>query len=66
MVIWVEFETDIFKNGEEVELSHSFLAILSDGDRLIFQFIAEDEDVQISTHATFGDFPESASVIIKK
>ena len=45
---------------------NDFLVKLIAGDQIVFQFIAEDEDVVISTHGTFGDFPESASVVIKK
>ena len=60
------FETDITKQNIEVELSHSFLVRLIKGDKFIFQFIADDSDVKISTHGTFGDHPESASIIIKK
>ena len=60
------FESDITKQGVETELSHEFLAELKKGDELIFQFIAEDADVEMSTHGTFGIHPESASVVIKK
>ncbi len=60
------FETDITKQGVETEINHNFLAILSTGDQIVFQFISDDEDVQISTHGTFGDFPESATVLIEK
>ncbi len=60
------FETDIIKQQVEVELSHNFMAELIEGDRVIFQFIADDVDVEISTHSTFGEHPDSASVVIKK
>ncbi len=56
------FETDITKKIVENELSHDFSVKLIAGDIIVFQFIAEDADVQISTHGTFGDHPESASV----
>ena len=65
-IIGSEFETDITKQGVETELSHDFLAIFKAGDEIVVQFVATDEDVQISTHATFGDYPESASVVINK
>ncbi len=60
------FEKDIIKQGVEAELVHTFLAGLNAGDRIIFQFIASDVDIQISTHGTFGDHPDSASIIIQK
>lgn len=60
------FETDITKQGVEVELQHQFLMDCSVGDVLYFQFIAGDSDVQISTHGAYGDHPESASIVIKK
>ena len=60
------FETDITKKDIETELSHSLLAEFISGDQILFQFTAQDVDVQISTHGTFGDNPESASIIIKK
>lgn len=60
------FEADITKQGIEVELSHDFLAKFLVGDQIVFQFTAGDADVQISTHGSFGDHPESASVVIKK
>jgi len=65
-IIGSEFETDITKQGVETELSHDFLAILKAGDEIVVQFVATDEDVQISTHGTFGSYPESASVVINK
>lgn len=60
------FETDLTKFGVEIELSHPFLARLYSGDRVYFQFIAEDSDVELSTHGSYGDHPESASIVIKK
>ena len=60
------FETDITKQQIETELSHSFLARLHSGDEIVFQFIADDVDVAISTHGTFGDHPDSATIIIQK
>ena len=60
------FETDITKQATEVELSHNFLVELMAGDSVIFQFVADDADVKISTHGTFGDHPESATILIYK
>ncbi|HEC66679.1 MAG TPA: hypothetical protein ENI23_15490 [bacterium] len=60
------FETDITKKQIEVELSHEFLAELRAGDEVVFQFIATDGDVELSTHGTFGDHPDSGSIVIKK
>ena len=60
------FETDITKRLIETELSHEMLAKLNAGDEILFQFIAQDSDVEISTHGTFGDHPESVSIIIEK
>ena len=60
------FETDITKKDIETEISHSLLANLVKGDIIVFQFVAEDVDVQMSTHGTFGDHPESATIVIKK
>lgn len=65
-VIGSVFETDITKKGTEVEISHNFLARLNAGDQVIFQFVGTDADIQISTHGTFGDHPESATIIIDK
>ncbi|KKL09290.1 hypothetical protein LCGC14_2567310, partial [marine sediment metagenome] len=65
-VIGSEFETDITKQGASTELSHDFLAKFNGGDIVVFQFVANDVDVVISTHGTFGDHPESASIVIKK
>ncbi len=36
------------------------------GDSFVVQFTAGDGDVQISTHQTFGDHPESATLLINK
>ncbi len=60
------FENDIIKQAVEYELVHTFLASLKSGDKIIFQFIADDADVVISTHASFGDHPDSATIIINK
>ena len=60
------FENDIIKQAIEYELVHTFLARLNSGDEIVFQFIADDADVIISTHASFGDHPDSATLIIKK
>ena len=60
------FETDIVKQGAEVELTHEFLIDCVANDVLMFQFIASDPDVRISTHGAYGDHPESASIVIKK
>ena len=60
------FESDITKQQIETEISHSTLARLLIGDEIIFQFTADDADVQISTHGTFGDHPDSATIIINK
>ena len=60
------FEADITKKGIEVELSHNFLARLNAGDVIVFQFVADNGNVVVSTHGTFGDHPESASIIINK
>ncbi len=65
-VIGSVFEADITKQGTEVELSHEFLIEVVDNQRYSLQFIAQDVDVQISTHGTYGDHPESASIVIKK
>ena len=60
------FETDVTKQGTEAELSHNFLVACNAGDVLVFQFIADDADVRISTHGTFGDHPESATILMNK
>lgn len=60
------FETDITRVQVETELSHSSLARLRSGDVIIFQFIADDADVSVSTHGTFGTHPDSATIIIEK
>lgn len=60
------FETDITKKDIETEVTHEFLAELRTGDKIVFQFVADDADVQVSTHGTFGDHPESASIVIEK
>ncbi len=60
------FETDITKQEVETEISHEFLARLESGDKVVFQFTADDADVEMSTHGTHGDHPESGSVVIKK
>ena len=65
-IIGSVFEVEVTKQGVETELTHNFLARLLKDDVVVFQFIADDEDIQISTHGTFGDFPESATVIINK
>ena len=65
-IIGSVFETDITKKNIETELTHSLLATLRSGDKIIFQFTATDVDVEISTHGTFGDHPESATIEIKK
>ncbi len=65
-IIGSDFESDITKRGVETEVSHDFLFSALAGDSFIFQFIADDADVRISTHGTFGDHPESATIVIKK
>ncbi|KKN19464.1 hypothetical protein LCGC14_0945360, partial [marine sediment metagenome] len=65
-IIGSDFESDITKRGVETELSHDFLARLNAGDVIIVQFVADNVNVQISTHGTFGDHPESATIVIKK
>ncbi|KKM27891.1 hypothetical protein LCGC14_1570090, partial [marine sediment metagenome] len=60
------FEIDITKQQIETEISHSFLAILNIGDEFIFQFIADNANVAVSTHGTFGSHPDSATIIIEK
>ena len=60
------FETTLSRQDAEVEVSHTFLARLEALDVIVFQFIAEDAQVEISTHGTFGDQPESASVVIER
>lgn len=59
-------EVGIIKKGVEVDLTYPCKAKFLAGDSIIFQFIAEDADVVISTHGTFGEHPESASVNIDK
>ncbi len=59
-------EVDIIKKGVEVDLTYPSKAILHAGDEIIFQIVATNGNVQISTHGTFGEHPESASVIIDK
>ena len=65
-VIGSVFETDIAKQGISTELSHDFLFRALAGEQFKFQFVADNADVQISTHGAFGDHPESATVVIKK
>ena len=65
-VIGSVFEADITKQGTEVELSHRFLINSLANQVYYLQFVAQDADVQISTHGTFGDHPESASIVINK
>lgn len=60
------YEADITKQGSEVDLSHNFLAEFLANDIVTFQFIADDEDVQLSSHGTFGESPESANIIIQR
>ena len=60
------FETDIIKQNIENELTHTFLARFGAGDKVVFQFIADDVDVEISTHGSFGDHPDSTTIEIKK
>lgn len=60
------FETDTSKQSAEIELSHETLGTLNAGDILKFQIISDDATVSIETHGTFGDDPDSASIIIEK
>ncbi len=60
------FETDITKIQVETELSHELLARLNAGNQIVFQFTADDDNVEMSTHGTFGEHPNSISVIIEK
>ena len=39
---------------------------LTAGEQIKFQFVADKEEVQISTHGAFGLHPESATIVIKK
>jgi len=65
-VVGSVFETDITKQGTEVELSHNFLVSCRAGEQFKFQFVADDADVRISTHGTFGVHPESATILMMK
>lgn len=65
-IIGSVFETDITKKNIEIEISHTILARVNKGDVLIFQFIASDVDVVVSTHGTFGDHPDSVTIFIEK
>ena len=65
-VVGSVFEIDIVKQGNEAELSHDFFAKIGAGSQIKFQFVGSDADIQISTHGTFGDHPESATIVIKK
>jgi hypothetical protein len=65
-VVGSVFEIGITRQGSETELSHNFLAACRTGDAFNFQFIASDADVKISTHGTYGDHPESATVMMVK
>ena len=60
------FETDVTKQAVEGEITHSLLAIFQVGEKIKFQFIAQDSDVSIQTHGTFGDHPDSATISINK
>ena len=60
------FETDVTKKGISTEVSHDFLVSVQAGDSFIAQFTASDGDVRVSTHGSFGDHPESATITIKK
>lgn len=65
-IIGSVFEVDIIKQEIEGELSHVFLANFLNGDVVVFQFVATDVDVELSTHGNFGIHPDSATIIIKK
>jgi len=65
-VVGSVFETDITRQGAEAELSHNFLVECRAGEQFVFQFVASDADVIISTHGTFGVHPESAAVLMMK
>lgn len=65
-IIGSVFETDITKQQVETELTYPFKANLKLGDQIILQFIATDADIQISTHGTFGDHPDSVTLNIDK
>ena len=54
------------KQNSEVLLSHSLLADLSTGDNVTFQFASSETTVSLVSHATYGDHPESAKIIIIK
>lgn len=60
------FEIDVTRQETEFELSHHILAKFNAGDIVILQFIADDPDVQISTHGSYGEHPDSASIVINK
>lgn len=60
------FEIDLTKQGTEAEISHNFLIKSLAGDEYVVQFTASDSDVQVSTHGTYGDYPESATLVINK
>lgn len=60
------FETDVVKQEIEAEITHNFLARFYSGEQIIFQFIADDEDVSISTHGTFGNHPDSVTINMRK
>lgn len=60
------FETDIIKQGVDAELSHSFLVRLEAGETFYLQFTATDNDIELSTHGTFGDHPDSVTIDVQK
>ncbi len=65
-IIGSVFEIDVTKQATEFELSHDFSAHIKSGETIIFQFIGDNANIQISTHGTFGDHPTSASIKINK
>ncbi len=60
------FEEGLATQNTETELSHDFLVRLNARDVIIFQFISDGANVELSTHHTFGDQPESVSARIFK
>lgn len=53
-------EDDPTKQNAEIEISNLIHVSLTEGDMISLQFIADDADVSLTTHQTFGDHPDSA------
>lgn len=60
------FEIDTTRQDAETEGSNTIHVRIDAGDSIAYQFIADDSDVALETHSTFGQHPDSATITMSR